>query len=171
MRWMGAVSQRDLIKKVLEFLMSVGLIASAFNSHSFGFKILMPSMVWIFFFWNVQIIPRCILPSHVNSFPDTKQFISANVARSSQLQRYPLFLTKRKQTNMKIKKNKQNTGIECYKKANKSMWKEEGLVSNVSLRCHSCNKCKGDENNIHDHQLLRFLIVTQILPLSTLVNV
>ena len=40
MRWMGAVSQPDLIKKVLEFSMSVGL-----NSHSFGFKILMPSMV------------------------------------------------------------------------------------------------------------------------------
>ena len=45
MRWMGAVSQPDLIKTVLEFSMSVGLIASAFNSHSFGFKILMPSMV------------------------------------------------------------------------------------------------------------------------------
>ena len=45
MRWMGAVSQPDLIKTVLEFSMPVGLIASAFNSHSFGFKILMPSMV------------------------------------------------------------------------------------------------------------------------------
>ena len=41
---MGAVSQPDLIKKVLEFSMSVGLIASAFHSNSFGFKILMPSM-------------------------------------------------------------------------------------------------------------------------------
>ena len=72
---------------------------------------------------------------------------------------------------MKIKTNKQITGIECYKKANKTMWKEEGLVSNVSLRCYSCNKCKGDDNNIHDHQLVWILIVTQILPVSTLVNV
>lgn len=43
MRCMGAVSQPDLIKKVLEFTMSVSLVASAFNSHSFGFKILTPS--------------------------------------------------------------------------------------------------------------------------------
>ena len=43
MRCMGAVSQPDLIKKILKFSMSVSLVA--FNSHSFGFKILTPSMV------------------------------------------------------------------------------------------------------------------------------
>ena len=43
MRCMGAVSQPDLSKKILKFSMSVSLVA--FNSHSFGFKILTPSMV------------------------------------------------------------------------------------------------------------------------------
>ena len=43
MKCIGTVSQPDLIKKVLEFTMSVSLVASAFNSHSFGFKILTPS--------------------------------------------------------------------------------------------------------------------------------
>ena len=44
MRYMEALSHADLIKKVLEFSMSVSLVASAFSSHPFGFKILMPSM-------------------------------------------------------------------------------------------------------------------------------
>ena len=38
MRYMEALSHADLIKKVLEFSMSVSLVASAFNSHPFGFK-------------------------------------------------------------------------------------------------------------------------------------
>ena len=33
-----ALSHADLIKKVLEFSMSVSLVASAFSSHPFGFK-------------------------------------------------------------------------------------------------------------------------------------
>ena len=55
------------------------------------------------------------LPSNCNSFLDTKQFILANVARSSQLQKCQLFLALSKQT------NKQITEIECYKKANKTI--------------------------------------------------
>ena len=35
---MEALSHTDLIKKVLEFSMSVSLVASAFSSHPFGFK-------------------------------------------------------------------------------------------------------------------------------------
>ena len=35
MRSMGAVSQPDLIKKILELSMSVSLVASALNSYSF----------------------------------------------------------------------------------------------------------------------------------------
>ena len=44
---MEALSHTDLIKKVLEFSMSVSLVASAFSSHPFGFKILME---WKVFF-------------------------------------------------------------------------------------------------------------------------
>ena len=48
MRCMGAVSQLDLIKKVLEFSMSVSL-----NSRPFGFKSLTPSMMGeVLFFWQ-----------------------------------------------------------------------------------------------------------------------
>ena len=44
MRYIEALLQPDLIKKVMKFSMSVSLAASAFNSHPFRFKILMPSM-------------------------------------------------------------------------------------------------------------------------------
>ena len=43
MRYIEALLQPDLIKKVMKFS-EVSLAASAFNSHPFRFKILMPSM-------------------------------------------------------------------------------------------------------------------------------
>ena len=56
------------------------------------------------------------LPS-CNSFPNTKQLSLPNVARGSQLQRYPLFLAESKQINKEDNKKQQTikeiTGIEC----------------------------------------------------------
>ena len=51
------------------------------------------------------------LPSNCNSFLDTKQFILANVAKSSQLQKCQLFLAKSKQTNKQARLSKTNKQV------------------------------------------------------------
>ena len=75
MRCMGAVSQPDLIKKVLEFSMSVSLVASAFNSRPFGFRSLTPSIMGeVLFFWQ-RANCSSILEPFCNNYTDTKEFL------------------------------------------------------------------------------------------------